>query len=160
MKVEERTSIRALLINEKNKILMIRLRNPSSEWEGWITPGGGVESGETHEETLKRELKEELTLDVYEIIAPIWKRYHEYPWYEFLIKQAEVFYYLKCNDFIPKPSIDGSDNEMHAIIEYRWMSLEDLRKETLPTAPRDLANLVEAFLKNGIPENIIELSDN
>lgn len=46
------------LIIDKDKILMIKL----SYKDGYALPGGGVDSGESFEEALKRELKEELGL--------------------------------------------------------------------------------------------------
>ena len=52
------------LINEKNEVL-ISLRKNRADYNGyWEYPGGKVESGETIDQALVREVKEELALDV------------------------------------------------------------------------------------------------
>jgi len=53
----------AFLILSKGKILMTR----KYDEEQFIIPGGKVLPGETHRQTLARELKEELNLDLVEI---------------------------------------------------------------------------------------------
>ena len=50
------------VIVKNGKILLIRRVKPGEEY--FIIPGGGVDEGETQEEALIREVKEELTLDV------------------------------------------------------------------------------------------------
>ena len=53
--------VRAIII-KKDKILLIK-RVKSNETY-WVFPGGGIESGETKEVALVREVKEELGLDI------------------------------------------------------------------------------------------------
>ncbi|MHA2038268.1 MAG: NUDIX domain-containing protein [Promethearchaeota archaeon] len=45
-------------------ILLIKHRHYNNDLEYWIIPGGGREEGETEEECVKREIKEETNLDV------------------------------------------------------------------------------------------------
>jgi len=54
----------AVIVNEKNKVC-ISLRHKTSHQGGlWEFPGGKVESDETDEQALTREIKEELNLDI------------------------------------------------------------------------------------------------
>lgn len=56
----------AVIINDDNQILLLR-RNPNIEmWQPgrWALVGGGVEEGETPEEAVKREIKEETGLNI------------------------------------------------------------------------------------------------
>ena len=48
------------IIVKDGKVLAVRMKNTKE----FIIPGGGHESGETHEDTLRRELKEELLVDL------------------------------------------------------------------------------------------------
>ena len=60
------------LINDNNEVL-ISLRKNKEEYNGyWEYPGGKVESGETIEQGLVREIKEELDLDIAKnCVAPL-----------------------------------------------------------------------------------------
>ena len=60
------------LINEKNEVL-ISLRKNKEEYNGyWEYPGGKIESGETIEQGLIREIKEELNIAIAKsCIAPL-----------------------------------------------------------------------------------------
>ncbi|MEH0157060.1 NUDIX hydrolase [Limibacter armeniacum] len=49
---------------EQEKVLMIRHRSVGKEGYLWAPPGGGLDYGETMENALKREFKEETGLDI------------------------------------------------------------------------------------------------
>lgn len=67
----------AIIINDNNEVFVCR-RGPGRALEGkWEFPGGKVEANETHEETILREIKEELDSDILPI-KYIGKNYHEY----------------------------------------------------------------------------------
>jgi 8-oxo-dGTP pyrophosphatase MutT (NUDIX family) len=51
-------------IIRNDQILLIKHRHYNNELEYWLLPGGGREEGETEEECVKREIKEETNLDV------------------------------------------------------------------------------------------------
>jgi ADP-ribose pyrophosphatase YjhB (NUDIX family) len=52
----------AVILN--NHILLIKHRQYTDGFEYWLLPGGGREEGETEEECVQREIKEETNLDV------------------------------------------------------------------------------------------------
>lgn len=55
----------ALIINDKNETLLIKRGNKSKNEVGfWGKPGGAVEFGEKVEDAVKREIKEELNIDI------------------------------------------------------------------------------------------------
>ena len=54
-----KVSVAALVTNEEGKILLV-----NSPWRGWEYPGGLIEPGETFEEALHREVREEAGVEI------------------------------------------------------------------------------------------------
>ena len=52
-------SVAALVTNEKGDILLV-----NSPWRGWEYPGGLIEPGETFQEALRREVREEAGVEI------------------------------------------------------------------------------------------------
>ena len=60
------------LINEKNEVLISLRKNRADYNDYWEYPGGKVERGETTDQALVREIKEELDLDIsINCVAPL-----------------------------------------------------------------------------------------
>lgn len=59
MSYDHKVSVAALVTNEEGKILLV-----NSPWRGWEYPGGLIEPGETFEEALHREVREEAGVEI------------------------------------------------------------------------------------------------
>lgn len=64
--MEKRVSARAIIIEDNEVLTMFRRKkkDDGSYKEYYVIPGGGVEDGETLEETCVREIKEEYNVDI------------------------------------------------------------------------------------------------
>jgi double-stranded uracil-DNA glycosylase len=60
-----RDAVRAAVVAPDGRTLMLQYADAYDEW--WIPPGGGVDPGETDEEALRRELREELGCEDFEL---------------------------------------------------------------------------------------------
>ena len=59
MEPTHKVSVAALVTNDDGKILLV-----NSPWRGWEYPGGLIEPGETFQEALHREIREEAGVEV------------------------------------------------------------------------------------------------
>ena len=60
-----REAVRAAVVAPDARTLMLHYKNEYEEW--WIPPGGGIDPGESDEDALRRELREELGFEDFEI---------------------------------------------------------------------------------------------
>ncbi len=68
-------STKALIIKDNKFLAMYMIRNGKKKWD---MPGGRMEYGEMPEETLRREIKEEISLDIKPIkLIDTWKHESE-----------------------------------------------------------------------------------
>jgi 8-oxo-dGTP diphosphatase len=123
-----RKRVAAIIIND-SKILLIKRVKPNIEY--YTFPGGGIENNETFEQTLKREVKEELSLEISEW-KPLFEINHDL---EDLtgklpkIDQQEYFFLI--NKYSGNPEIGGpekermSENNQYHIV---WLKMNELKQ--------------------------------
>ena len=157
MPLVKRKSCRAVILNPDNEILLIKIENPEGSWEGWITPGGGIEDGEDEISALQRELYEELGVNDLTIGAKIWVRSHVFPWKGDTVEQHEVFYLVRTNHFAPKPSLNPDLPEFSDLKEFRWWGLEKLLNTQESLAPGKLSAYLQELIVIGIPSSPVDV---
>jgi 8-oxo-dGTP pyrophosphatase MutT (NUDIX family) len=157
--VIERRAARAILIAEQS-VLLIKGRDPAQPERGtwWLTPGGGIEDGESLEVAVAREIFEEtgLVLAPDRLGAVVATRVAHFDFDERAFRQHESFFAVLVEAFTP--SDHGWDNlERRELITHRWWTLDELVATGEVVYPRELVNVVRAVL-DGTLEPPLQLS--
>ncbi len=110
---------------EENRILLINHKGVGEKESLWAPPGGGTNFGESAEETLIREYKEETGLDILVKEFLFVNEYLSLP-----LHSIELFFYV---EIIGGKMAKGSDPEMKAdrqiIQELRYWDFNQIAKE-------------------------------
>jgi len=112
-------AVGAFIVNGGRILLVKRGHEPCAG--KWSVPGGVIELGEKVEEALRREIKEELGIDV-EIMG-ILDIYDSI----FRDKRGNIRYHYVIIDFVAKPktkNIKPSDE----ILDYKWVELSEIEE--------------------------------
>jgi TDG/mug DNA glycosylase family protein len=143
----ERPAARALVVDERNRTLLVQFRDTTGQsW--WATPGGGVDEGETTEETIRRELVEEAGLVDLQLGPEIWTRDHTFAWYGRIYRQRERIHLVRVHRHEPAPRIDLAAEHVHDV---RWWTLPELERTAETLVPRALPELFRNLLEHGPP---------
>lgn len=125
LKLGMRTNKRvSSIVVKDDKILLIHRRKHGDEY--WVVPGGGIEEGETIEEGLAREVKEEMGLDLkkFFLITTTSEKIH----LDGQEKEIEHYFYL-CELSDGEPILGGPEAEANS--EENWFNLEWVNKNNL-----------------------------
>jgi ADP-ribose pyrophosphatase YjhB (NUDIX family) len=150
-----RDAARAVVLDPAWRILLVRFEFPDRSL--WACPGGGVERGESHEDALRRELREEVGLDLEELGPCIWTRTHIIPFIDGRWDgQVERFYLVEVEPFEPTPRHTWEQLRAEYVTDVRWWSAEELAASAELHAPRRLPALVADLRANGAPPEPID----
>jgi 8-oxo-dGTP pyrophosphatase MutT (NUDIX family) len=138
-----RATSRVLLIAPDGAVLMfLQYGKDHSMNPRWITPGGGVDSGESHDQAAIREVFEETGLALDTVPEPFLdedftpdQRWHPYQ------RGHWAWYDVRVDRF--NPTRDGwTDEERADVVEWRWMTADELAAEVHDVEPEILPRML------------------
>lgn len=150
-----RQAVRAVVLDEADRILLVRLRMLDRVF--WAAPGGGVETGERDHDALTRELAEEVGLCDAAIGPLIWTRTHRFAMPDGHDGQVERLYLVRGPAFEPRPELSTAALDAEGVTDVRWWGLDALWATDEELAPRRLPALLDDLLAHGPPDAPIDV---
>jgi len=137
-----RETVRVILIDQDRTLLFEDSDPgvPGAHW--WVTPGGGVDRGESETQAAIREVFEETgcRLTESDLLGPIATRHVVHGYSDQVIEQDESFYLAMVEPFEVDISAHTPDERL-TLKQYRWWSHDDLRHTDDWIWPHELVEL-------------------
>ena len=142
--VIEREAARVVLVAD-GRVLLQHGFDPGRPEDGpwWLTPGGGLNDGESIEDGAVREVFEEtgLRLSPVELGPVIATRVAHFEFEQRRFRQSESFFAVNVEEFTPQHH--GWDEvEQRALLDHRWWTVDELRTTDEAVYPSELADVV------------------
>jgi 8-oxo-dGTP pyrophosphatase MutT (NUDIX family) len=139
--LRHRLSSRVLLFDREGSILMLLTTGDNGKAR-WLTPGGGVDPGESHADAAIRELFEETGLSGVELAGPVFSLDFDATYGAKDHDTGHAEYYTAIVDRFELSDAGWTEDEKVDMLDHKWWTLDELVTTTEPYEPDNLVELV------------------
>ena len=160
-----RRTSRLLVLDERDRVLLLQVEDtsvldpaaPRRSPIFWVTPGGSLNSGETHEAAARRELWEETGIDSVPLGPWVWTQDHVLDWQGELIRLHERFYVVRLAS--TSINLDNmEDLERSVYRAHRWWEVEAIRASDELFYPTGLGELLTPIVAGQLPDHPLPIA--
>ena len=148
-----RKSSRAIVLNKEKQIFLFQY-NFDYLADGkpiWITPGGGLEEGESFEAALKRELFEELGVNITSNCPEV---YYRNPVYTLKngdrVQSVEKFFLVNVSEKVFSLE-HWTESEKKRMSAGKWWSVEEIKKSRDDFFTKDIIQILAELTDGALP---------
>ncbi len=133
---------------DRRVLLMHERRDIGSERSHWITPGGGVEPGESLVQAAVREVYEEtgLRLELDAAAEPMYSERVSFTLASYDIDQTNYYFLVRVPSGLPVCPAGHTEVEQLVVLGHRWWSLAELAASDVDREPATMVELIERAL--------------
>lgn len=155
-----RKSSRAIVLNKNNEIFLFQYRFDYLDDSKliWITPGGGLDEGESFDDALKRELFEELGVQITESCPEIYFRNPLYTMKNGEVIQSVEKFFLVTLDSEFFSFEHWTESEKKRMSVGKWWSMEEIQQSEDEFFTKDIIRILMELSDKKIPREPQEIA--
>ena len=127
-----RTAVRLLPVSPAGRVLLLQGQDPARPGDlHWVSVGGAVDAGETHEQAAVRELREETGIvgHTADLVGPIGAGVHPFSWDGTDYVSHSTFFAMPLPAGVDVHFAGLEDAEVVNILQASWWTPDDLRAD-------------------------------
>jgi 8-oxo-dGTP pyrophosphatase MutT (NUDIX family) len=144
-----------VVVSPVGRLLLLRLE-PELRDGFWVTPGGGLDDGESFEEAAARELFEEVGRDDLRVGPCVWTQKVAFTWEDWRVSQFERSYLVEAEAEFDSMAVEPG---IEPITGSAWFGVDNLNVTDDVIYPTGMGALLARLLTDGPPSEPISLPE-